>query len=257
LQEVFFILSKLLAFLVSPLTWIFLLLAMALFSRDALRRRNWLIAALATLYLFCNSFLFDELMRAWEVPVTQAADLDSTYAAAIVLSGMLEYDVINERTQFNRRNDRLMQAVLLYRQGKVKKLFFSGGSGSLIHRSKKESEVIHPFLVSMGIPASDILLETSSDNTYQNASFSRPLLQKYFPDGHFLLVTSAFHERRALACFRKQGLDVTPYSTDRYSGPRKFIFDHLLIPDAETLFDWDTLTHEWVGYVVYRVMGYI
>jgi len=253
----FFILSKLLSFLVSPLTWIILLLFVALFSKNAKRKKTFLLLSLITLLFFSNSFLFDECMRHWEIPITRAHELDSSYDAAIVLSGMLEYDVVNERTQFNRRNDRLMQAILLYKQGKVKKLFFSGGSGSLVHRGKKESMLVKPFLIGMGIPAEDILLETESDNTFQNAFYSKPVLDKYHPHGKFLLVTSAFHERRALACFRKQGLNVTPYSTDRYSGPRKYLFDHLFIPDSEVLFDWDTLTHEWVGYVIYTVMGYV
>jgi len=253
----FFILSKLLSFLVSPLTWIIAFLFFALLSRNAQKKKTCLVTALVALLFFSNSFIFDECMRGWEIPITRSQDLDSSYDAAIVLSGMLEYDVVNERTQFNRRNDRLMQAILLYKEGKVKKLFFSGGSGSLVHRGKKESMLVKPFLVGMGVPPDDILLETESDNTYQNAAYSKTILDKSIPHGKFLLVTSAFHERRALACFRKQGLTVTPYSTDRYSGPRKYIFDHLFIPDSEVLFDWDTLTHEWVGYVIYKVMGYV
>jgi uncharacterized SAM-binding protein YcdF (DUF218 family) len=252
----FFILSKLLAFLVSPFTWAILFLFVALITRNPKRKKRFAIASLITFFVFSNSFLFDECMRLWETPITRDQDLDSTYDAAIVLSGMLEYDVVNERTQFNRRNDRLMQAVLLYRKGKVKKLFFSGGSGSLVHRSKKESLLVKPFLTGMGIPGDDILVETESDNTYQNALYSMPLLNKYFPNGNFLLITSAFHERRTLACFRKLSLKVTPYSTDRYSGPRKFQFDHFFIPNAEILFDWDTLSHEWVGFVIYKIMGY-
>jgi len=212
---------------------------------------------LAALLFFSNSFIYDEFMRSWEIPITPYDKLDSSYDAAIVLSGMLVYDVVNERVQFNRRNDRLMQAILLYKEGKVKKLFFSGGSGSLIYHDKKESMLVKPFLISMGVSPEDILLETQSDNTFQNAYYSRPLLDNYFTKGKFLLITSAFHERRSLACFRKQGIHVTPYSTDRYSGPRKFQFDHMLLPNAETLFNWDTLIHEWVGYVMYKMMGYL
>ena len=252
----FFILSKLVSFLVSPLTWIIGFLFIALLSRNQKRKKKFLLASVISLLLFSNSFLFDECMRLWEIPITQNNELDSVYDAAIVLSGILEYDAINERIQFNRRNDRLMQAMLLYKNGRVRKLFFSGGSGSLAHRSKKESMMVRPFLLSLGIPEEDILVEAESDNSYQNALFSKPLLEKYFPQGKFLLVTSAFHERRSLACFRKLGINVTPYSTDRYSGPRKFQFDHLLIPDSEILFDWDTLFHEWIGFVIYKMMGY-
>lgn len=253
----FFIVSKLISFLFSPFTWILLLLVLSIFSTNILRKRKFLLASLLLILFFSNSFIFDECMRKWEEPIKQNYELDSVYDAAIVLSGMINYDVSHERLQFNRRNDRLMQAVLLYKKQKVKKLFFSGGSGSLVHRDTKEALMVKPFLQQLGIQDTDLVIETASDNTYQNALYSKPLLAEHFPKGKFLLITSAFHEPRALACFRKQGINVTPYSTDRYSGPRKFQLDHVLIPNVEALYNWDSLIHEWIGYVTYKMMGYL
>jgi len=252
----FFIISKILEFLIEPLVWIIALLVLSLLSKNQKRKRKSLIAAFVMLLIFSNPFLLDEAMRAWEKPATKISDIHGTYDAGIVLSGMVMYDNSLDRIQFNRRNDRLMQAISLYKMGKIKKIVFSGGSGSLVYTYLKESEMVKKFLVEIGIPAEDIITENKSNNTRENALFTKEVLDKEIPHGKFLLFTSAFHMRRAVACFKKVGIEVTPYSTDRYSGPRKYYPDHLLIPNSGALFDWNSLLHEIIGYGIYKVMGY-
>jgi hypothetical protein len=50
---------------------------------------------------------------------------------------------------------------------------------------------------------------------------------------------------------------VDPYSTDRYAGPRKFEFDHLFIPNISALNDWNNLIHEMIGFITYKISGYV
>lgn len=252
----FFILSKILSFLFTPIIWIVVLLFISLFSKNARRKKRALVTAVAMLVILSNSFLFDEVMRLWEIPAAQHSDLQPQYDAGIILSGVLSYDHSFDRLQFNRRNDRLMQAIELYKTGRIKKLFFTGGSGSLVYKDKKESQMVKRFLISIGIPAQDIIIEDESNNTHENAELSKVILMRNFNNGKYLLITSAFHMRRAVACFKKEEIPVTPYSVDRYSGPRKFQFDHLMIPNSETLFNWDSLIHEIVGYLTYKMVGY-
>lgn len=254
----FFIVSKILSFLLSPLTWIVVSLVFAVFAKNVMKRRRAVVLALGMTLLFSNAFLFDEAMRMWEVPAISNFEVrQEHYDAAIVLSGMLVFDAKKGRVQFNRRNDRLMQALQLYRNGVVDKIILSGGSGSLICRESMEGAMIKKFLIELGFPDSVFLVEPNSDNTLENALYTSELLKKNFSNGKFLLVTSAFHMRRAMGCFRKQGMNVVPYSTDRYSGPRKFTFDHCIIPNSETLMTWDALLHEWVGCIVYKIKGAI
>src|SRR5688572_10187478 len=107
----FFVISKILDFLLEPLLWIIALLIFSLLSKNLKRKRKSLIAAIVLLLVFSNSFLLDEAMRAWEMPATKISDTPETYDAGIVLSGMVMYDNSLARIQFHRRNDRLMQAV--------------------------------------------------------------------------------------------------------------------------------------------------
>lgn len=237
--------------------WIVLLLLLALFSKNPKRKRKSLLAGVLMLLFFTNAFLFDEAMRLWEIPAVKDSQLEPPYDAGIVMGGLMFLDQTNNRLQFNRSNDRLMQAVMLYKKGIIHKLFFTSGSGSLVYPEIKEAPLAKRFLLNIGIPEQDILLESESNNTHENALFSAPILKKYFPEGKFLLITSAFHMRRSLGCFYNEGITAIPYSTDRYSGPRKFVLDHALIPRAETLFNWDTLLHEIVGSLTYKLAGYL
>lgn len=253
----FFILSKVLAFLISPLTWVIGLLLYGLITKNDRRKKKCIIASAVVLLVFTNPFILDELMRAWEIPAKPYNELKKPYDAVIVLGGMMHYDESLDRLQFFRSNDRLLQAVELYKRGYAKKIVFSGGSGYINMPWLKESYLAARFLQTIGIPREHIIIETGSRNTRENAVNTKEALDKEIPGGKFLLVTSGIHMRRALGCFAKAGMQADTYSTDRYSGPRKWEFDHLLIPNAGTLAAWDTLLHEITGYITYKVMGYL
>jgi uncharacterized SAM-binding protein YcdF (DUF218 family) len=251
----FFVLSKLLVFLITPLVWIIVLLFYSLLTKYPDRKKKCLRWALALTLIFSNSFLFDECSRLWEIPAKRIETLKS-YDAAIVLGGMSVYDEDLDRAQFFRGVDRLIQTVELYKRGLIKKIIFTGGSGRLLHPEMKEGVYIKRYLLSMGVPETDFIMESESQNTRENALFTKIVLDKQNITGDFLLITSAYHMRRSLACFNKVGIVAEPYSTDRYAGPRKFEFDYLFIPNVSALYDWETLIHEIFGFVTYKIVGY-
>jgi uncharacterized SAM-binding protein YcdF (DUF218 family) len=249
----FFILSKILHFLLSPLVWIVLLLIFSTITAYPNRKKTGFKWAFILILFFSNPFILDECMRMWEVPASAYNEL-KTYKVGIVLGGMSVYDSKLDRAQFFRASDRLMQAVELYKKGVIKKILFSGGSGRLLHPEMKEGNYINRYLLSMGVPSDDFIIESESRNTYENAVLTKQLIE---PTDTFLLITSAIHMKRSLACFQKQNVNVIPYSTDRYAGPRKYEFEHLFIPDASTLYNWTSLIHEVFGYVNYKIVGYV
>ena len=251
----FFYLSKILAFLITPLVWIVTLLFIAVFSKDERRKKRSLRWALGLTLLFSNPFIFDEAVRLWELPATSYTDV-KPHDVGIVLGGMSQYDPELGRAQFYRGVDRLIQTVELYRRGTIKKILFTGGSGSILHPEMKEGNYINRYLLIMGVPEKDFLIESESQNTRENALYTKQLLDKEKIKGSCLLITSAFHMRRSIGCFSKAGLIVDHYSTDRYAGPRKFEFDHLFIPNISALNDWNNLIHEVVGFITYKIFGY-
>ena len=110
----------------------------------------------------------------------------------------------------------------------------------------------------MDIPEAEIITEGKSKNTHENALFSKKIMDEKCIKGKAILITSGFHMKRAMGCFKKAGIEVIPYSTDRYSSKiRRFQFDYLLLPNSGTLLNWDVLMHEIVGYVTYYFSGYL
>lgn len=253
----FFILSKILGFLVSPLVWALGLLVYSFFTKVEGRGRKLRIASFVVLYVFSNSFLIDECYRVWE-PVTPDYDLmDTRYDGAIILGGIGDIDLRLKKINFSYGADRLLQPLSLYHQGRVKRLIFTGGSGSLEFPEKREGLYVQKYLRSIHIPDSALLIESTSKNTYENARNTKQLLDSLHLEGNFLLVTSGFHMPRAMAVFKKVGFkNLTPYVTNRASGVRRYTFDHLFIPNSGAMHSFEFLVHEWLGFLVYKLKGY-
>jgi len=194
-------------------------------------------------------------MKGWEYE-TKSIDKLKTYEYGILLGGMSKYDSNNKLLSFGNNVDRLMQTIRLYKLKKIKKIFISGGSGNLLNQEFKEAYYLRDYLIISGIPQEDILYEIKSRNTHENAVYTVAYLKETKGDD-CLLITSAVHMKRALACFKEMGLTPDYYVTDRYSCSRKFAFDHLFIPNAETFALWDVLFHEYIGYFVYFIVGFV
>ncbi|MBK9319984.1 MAG: YdcF family protein [Bacteroidetes bacterium] len=117
-------------------------------------------------------------------------------------------------------------------------------------------QLIAEVLLKSGVPAADMILENESRNTYENAIHSAEMLSDGKNGTRFLLITSAFHMRRSLMCFEKAGLKVVDFPVDTRSAPHINTLDKIIQPDAECLSQWDMLLHEWIGLVMYKIMGY-
>ena len=255
----FFILSKILDLFISPAIWIVgLLLASYLFrKRKSSLSSKLFLSGLISLLIFTNPFIVNLVMNRWEVKAYSAEEIKSPYEVGIVLGGSTRYyDNDSKRMVFSSSADRLMQAVELYHKGKIKKIFLSGGSGFVNFQEWKESEKLFPLLVNNGVKPEDILMENNSRNTYENAVETAAVLKNKGITSKSLLITSAFHMRRSIACYEQANINVAAYAVDSRSGGAMYTLDRLIQPDPEALVAWDLLTHEWVGYLVYRLMGY-
>ncbi len=253
----FFYLSKILSFFFSPLVWVVVLLLYSFKTKIEGRAKKLGITAVAILYICSNSFFVDECFRAWE-PVSPDYDLmDTKYEGAIVLGGIGSIDLRLQKINFNWSADRLFQILPYYYKGRIKKIIFTGGSGSIEFAKSKEGLFVEKYLQSIHIPDSAMIIESNSKNTYENAVFTKKILDSLKITGNFLLVTSAYHMRRSIAVFKKAGFtNLTPYQTNRASGRRRFSPDHLLLPSTDALFSLQLLIHEWVGYIIYKIKGY-
>ena len=115
------------------------------------------------------------------------------------------------------------------------------------------SEVLIKFSRLGGDPAR-VIMEPRSRNTFENAIYSREMINPQ-PTEHWLLLTSASHMPRAVGCFRRAGFRVEPYPMQFRTAnrPQSFLES---INVSESLGLLDVAAKEWIGLVVYRFMGW-
>lgn len=248
----YFILSKVLAFLLFPLSYVFVLLLIAIFSKSTRNKKRYLLCGVGVLYFFSNSLLLNLVAKAWDVAPGKLA-AGKTYSAAIILGGFSS-EAKKGQGMFNTSSDRFIQGVILQRTGRVKDLLISGGNGNLLPSTFREADWVKLQLQAVKVPDSCILIEANSRNTMENAAFSKILLLKHGRPGPYILITSAFHMRRSMMIFKKKGVDVIAYPCNYLAGTTDLsLWD--LQPNAETLSKWSFYIKEGIGYVVNSISG--
>ncbi|MBV6641173.1 MAG: YdcF family protein [Cyclobacteriaceae bacterium] len=251
----FFYLSKILNFIIHPILWVFVLLLCSLFIRK--RSKLFLGLGMLVFVIFSNPLLCNFVMRNWEISAPPKENLP-LMEVGIVLTGALSHNPDKEdQMHVGEAGDRFTEAMVLYKQGFIRKILITGGSGSILDPEFKESEALKTFLVTVGFPEEDIIIEANSRNTHENATNTAEVLKAHsIDDRKHLLITSAFHMRRSLACFSKEKIDVVPYSVDFRSTYVEWDVAWVL-PSPHAFANWSMLIKEWVGMVAYKVAGYI
>ncbi len=254
----FFFLSKTLGYLVRPLVIVVLLLVAGLLTKKK-SRRKWLLGlGLFFLFFFSNEFIANEVMNRWEIKAVPFDSIGRKYNYGILLCGAAKSEVgPADRVYIGSAADRVNHTLQLYKLGYIENVIISGGSGRLIDIGVREADELSSLLQLMGVPAEHILLENQSRNTHESAVEVANLLKTRTRPGDCLLITSASHMRRSLACFARAGWPCTPFSADIQGHIRKYSFDVLFIPKLEAFLWWQTLLKEWTGYFAYWAAGYI
>lgn len=252
----FFVLSKLLNVLFSPLMWVVILVVISFLLRKKLRGQ-FQILAFILLLVFSNSFIFNVVSGLWDVNPVKAETLNRKHRTAVVLGGMATENVYNELPRFAQSADRLWQGLWLLKTGRVDTMVFTGGLGNLFDQQKPEGQLLEEYMVDVELMDERIIIESSSRNTYENARNTAHWFEKQMREKNIVLVTSTFHVRRARACFVKQGFEVEVFPADPLSSIRPLQWKDYIVPSGEILTRWGILFREWVGFVMYKLNGYI
>ncbi|WP_200979717.1 YdcF family protein [Echinicola sp. 20G] len=254
-----FFYPQFLTFLAMPLTIVLVLISLGFILRKRKLGNRLTLTGILLLLFFTNKFISNATMNAWEPEFKSIADLPA-YDLGIVLTGVTNLDkTAYDRTFFNKGADRATHAIQLYQMGKIKKILITGGQGLNPANSNTEAKLLANFMVIAGVARHDIIIEDKAVNTRQNALFTLEKLQSKSmkTKSKYLLITSAFHMKRAKACFDKVGLSTDTFPVDYYSSDVKFDFQNLVIPTPDGLIIWTKLFKEWIGLVVYKIVGYV
>lgn len=149
--------------------------------------------------------------------------------------------------------DRLIAFVDLARTYPDARLAYSGGSGSLRPEAMREADVARMALSTMGLDVDRVVFERESRNTFENARNLKPLISP--KEGEtWLVVMSALNMPRAVGVFRAVGWPVVPYPVDHSVGVARpgLSLSWNLAGRASSA---QRALREWIGLVVYRVLG--
>jgi uncharacterized SAM-binding protein YcdF (DUF218 family) len=257
----FFILSKLSYYFLSPLFWILILAILAWKINNSKQKKVLRWTTICCIYFFTQTIILSELYRLWDTQPKPFSEVKN-HEIGIVLSGMAQYNHYTNSLQINKSGDRIWQALNLYHAKKIQKILISGDSGSISDDGLHEAQQMKTILVKWGIPSDHIIIETKSRNTVENARETKALLQKLklFPTNKnkALLITSGLHMKRAKAVFDKAQIPVDCFSTDSaLSDERNYSFSDFLLPSFELFHPWTNIIKEWIGYIAYSAMGYL
>ena len=210
-----------------------------------------------SLLVFSNGIFSAGLWRILENP-WQRLDVNSTNPAygIVVLSGGRKIPFGNTKVIEWEDPDRFLAGVELYKSGKANKLIFTGGVNPYSSDLPPEGDIYLKEAIAIGIPKNDLLTTSPVFNTVQEAKAIRKLLDKIpLKQKRIILVTSAYHMKRAKKLFETEGIHVQPFPVD-FKGQKslKLILNNPLswFPSAEGLQRTSVAFREMIGQIVYK-----
>lgn len=166
----------------------------------------------------------------------------------VVLTGSeaLAQSEFAARPEFTEAGERVMEGAMLAHRFPQARLWIVGG---IRLPGSKMSDVAWTALAwrRLGIAPGRMMLVDDTRDTCGNAAgvAARGV-------GRMLLVTSASHMPRAMACFRKAGIEPEPNPVDyNLVGPARSIWSSV----PANLRRVDLAMHEWIGLLYYRLSG--
>jgi len=231
---------------------------MALISSGVLlifaRRRKTGIFNLALgllMWIFCTIPFSNYLIGGLESEFDVSQDV--TGDCIILLGGGIidrVPDFSGSGTPTDRMLARIVTAVRVQKKLDVP-IIVSGGR--IYQNVNSEAQIARRFMVDLGVAERQIITEENARDTYENAKYTKEICLKenYHKP---ILITSAFHMKRALLSFKKVGLDVIPYPagfrTKNVQGVTWFGY----LPRSGGLEATSDALHEYLGILFYMLV---
>ncbi len=259
----FFVISKLLGFFLNPITFFltFAVLCLFVYWLGFHKLARYSAIAIAILFLLNAYTQFpDYLLQKLEVS-HDGSVLDSEQdkiIGIIVLGGAVAVNRHKKRDWYhtNPAAERIIEGIHLAKKFPHLPIIYTGGNGNLINDGSVEADGFVRIVDRLGGLKNEVILEKRSKNTRQNARFSAEIIRgnpNLAPDGHWLLVTSAFHMKRSVASFKKEGINVIQWPTDFRADVLRFPW--IVTSPGAQLKKLKTFIHEVIGLVAYEIVG--
>ncbi len=210
-------------------------------------------AGLILLTLFSYRVIADKLLRPLEreynsFETKNSAEIEkedeSTIKFVVVLGGGHSSDTELPLLSQIGRNSlvRLIEGIRIYRKYPDAKLLLSGSG---------VAEVMARVAMEIGVPERDIILESKSKDTKDEARFIKPMVGKE----PFVLVTTASHIPRSMALFKKLGMNPIPSPIGHRVSEVQRLSPHSFFPGTGNLEKAEMAIHEYLGLTWSKLRG--
>ncbi len=274
----FFVISKLLNFLINPFFWIELFLVFAILrirkpnSNPHAGWKKWstalyyqsakshVIKVLLILFIAGNNVLANELLLLWETPISKnKVHVDSNCPkTAVVLGGFGNYNIDQDWYRLNDASERLLTGMEGLVNERFDQVILSGGNSNIFDKRYFDATNAIKYLSRFKIDTTKVIIDNNARNTIENAYFTKLILDSLKINKPVLLITSATHMPRSIKCYEKYNIPIIPYPVQHLgNSDRRYNIQSFLIPSSNAMEKTQNLLHEWVGYLVYKLSGKI
>ncbi len=252
---IFYIASNLIPLIILPLGLSIILLLIG----NIFNKRAPSLSALLILWFFSMGIVGESLFKIIESPwvrrnINSAPNVD----AIVVLSGTLHPAPGDGKKTEWLDPDRFLAGINLYKAGKAPMIFFTGGINPFYPGMSPEGNTFIKEAKALGIPENAMISTPPLKNTAEEAVAIKELTSNSnnYRAKKILLVTSAFHMKRAKKMFERQGFHVKPYPVDfqargkwagsRWKDPMQWV------PSTNSLNKSTRALREILGRIIYR-----
>jgi len=253
-----FLLKKIVAPLFFPLSLCLEILLAGIFLLWFTRRQKTgkIIVSLGVVFLIALSYgtASEMLLRPLEYKYPPMTDVSSVLDVewVVVLSGGSSSDThlpITGRLS-HASLVRLVEGIRIHRKLPKSKLILSGGGA---FNTVTEAKTMADVAVALGINDEDIVLESESRDTKDQAR----LIRKILGHNRFILVTSASHMPRSIALFQKKDMNPIPAPIGHIIRERQKITPAIFFPSAGQIEKIERAFYEYLGLVWAKLRGQI
>lgn len=143
---------------------------------------------------------------------------------------------------------RLVEGIRIYRKYPGAKLLVSGGD---VFDPVSEAEIMARVAREIGVPERDIILESKSKDTRDEALFIKPIVG----NEPFALVTTASHIPRSMALFKKLGMNPIPSPIGHSVKDEQGLSPSSFFPSTGSIRKTELAIHEYLGMTWAKLRG--
>ena len=218
--------------------------------------RRWLTASVLAYWVASTPFgswiIAAPVMRTGRIESRQQAE---GAQAVVVLGGGIRSYLADGLAVDDLQSSalRVIETARVYKLLENPFVIVSGGPTQQIEPLRAEAIPLRDAMITLGVPASRVLVEDRSMTTRDEAVLVKAILNERHID-RFVLVTSPVHMGRSLASFRSVGLTPIPSASASWSEqPRRSWWE----PQGDLLGLSDEAVYEYLAWLYYWYRGWV